>query len=397
MHACMVLSYNCKMICSSSLIISLILWSTSALHERYVKPDNPSSLSCPGQPCLTLDQYTQQAATYFTTGSTFLFLPGNHTLQTTINLTNISDLKFKRSTEYDSTIHCNRGKILCMGVIHLTIDGLTLKTTYIEVSESKGIVISNSIFLGNVTLSEYQYDTSVISCSNSNITIMNCLFEGNTGRKGGAISIYATSIDLINSTFFRNVARYGGGAIYAESSNITVRGTLTNDFSDSGTAVNIFSSNSAFLYGGAMYLDRTTAVFGGIQLDNSVNVGGVIKSALTFQNSILFNGNVAFTGGAIYIEYGTLKLSGNTTFMNNSADLSGGAMYGLSTNIEFHDNIIFSHNSADIGGGMYFVDVSLNISSGMKLNTSFNNASQYGGAIYYRDTLTHGQCTAYSI
>ena len=196
----MVLSYSCKMICSTSLIISLILWSTSALHERYVKPDNSSSLSCPGQPCLTLDQYTQLAATYFTTGSTFLFLPGNHTLQTTINLTEgISDLKFKRSEEKGSTIYGNRGEILCMGVINLTIDGLTLKTTHVEVSESTGIVISNSTFLGNRTL-----NTSPLTCSNSNITVINSHFKENTGDYGGAISIRVTNLDLINCTFIRN-------------------------------------------------------------------------------------------------------------------------------------------------------------------------------------------------
>ena len=376
------------------IIIVSFLWSTSALHERYVKPDNPSSLSCPdGQPCFTLDQYTKQAATYFTTGSTFLFLPGNHTLQTTINLTDIYNLKFKRSEEKGSTIHGNYTSILCMGVINLTIDGLTLKTTHLEVSESKGIAISNSIFLGNGTLNENS--TSTLNCSNSNIKVINSHFEENTGRKGGAISIRVTNLDLINCTFIRNMAHYGGGAIYANTSNIIVRGTLINDFNNSGTAVNIFSCNSAYLYGGAIYLDRTNVIFGGIQLDNSVNAGGVIKSALTFQNSILFNGNVAYRGGAIYTEYGTLKLSGNTTFMNNSADLSGGAMHGLSSVIEFHDNIIFSHNSANIGGGMYLENVSLNVISGMTLNTSFNKASKYGGAIYYEDTLNQYQCKAF--
>ena len=384
------------MIWSTSLIISiasLILWSTSALHSHYVKPDNPSSLICPGQPCLTLDQYTQHAATYFTTGSTFLFLPGNHTLQTTINLTDIYNLKFKRCEEKGSTIHGNYTKILCMGVINLTIDGLTLKTTPLEVSESKGIAISNSTFLGNGTLNGNS--ASALTCNNSTVTVINCHFEENTeSNGGGAISIEVTNLDLINCTFIRNMA-YVGGAIYAETSNITVRGTLINDFNDSGTAVNIFSCNSASLYGGAIYLDRTNVIFGGIQLDNSVNVGGVIKSALTFQNSILFNGNAAYRGGAIYTEYGTIILSGNTTFMNNSADLSGGAMHGLSSVIEFHDNIIFSHNSANIGGGMYLENVSLNVISGMTLITSFNNASRYGGAIYYEDELTQSQCTVH--
>ena len=382
------------MISSTSLIIIIVsfLWSTSALHEHYVKPDNPSSLSCPGQPCLTLDQYTQQAATYFTTGSTFLFLPGNHSLQTTINLTDICDVKFKRNAEQDSTIHGNGGKIKCMEVINLTIDGLTLKTTYLEVFESKGIVISNSRLLGNGT--QITTENNALICSNSNIMIINCHFEGNSGHDGGAINIEYTTLDLINSSFFSNMAYNFGGAIYALSSNIAVRGALMYDFNDSahGTAVNIFSGNSAS-DGGAIYLDSSTAIFGEAPLLFRDNVGGGIDPALTFQNSTsLFSGNFASRGGAIYIEYGTAKLSSNTNFMHNAADNSGGAMYVSNTDIEFHGNIIFSHNSAVIGGGIYFIDVSLKIASGMKLNTSFNNASRYGGAIYYDDTLTHFQC-----
>ena len=302
-------------------------------------------------------------------------MSGNHTLQTTINLTDIHDLKFKRSEEKGSTIHGNYTKILCMGVINLTIDGLTLKTTHLEVSESKGLSIYNSIFLGNGTLT-----ISVLTCNNSTITVINCHFEENTGLNGGAISIEVTNLDLINCTFFRNIAIFYGGAIYAMLSNITVRGWPAGALIE--TAVNIFSCNSA-LRGGAIYLDSTTAV----------------KSALTFQNSAsLFSGNVAYRlGGAIYIEYGTIQLLRNTTFMNNSAYVSGGAMYGLSTDIYFHDNILFLHNSADTGGGMYFVDVSLKIASGIKLNASFNNASRYGGAIYYEDTPTHYQCNAHLI
>ena len=382
------------MISSTSLLIIVsFLWSTSALHERYVKPDNPSSLSCPGQPCLTLDQYTQQAATYFTTGSTFLFLPGNHTLQTTINLTDIYDLKFMRSEEKGSTIHGNRGEIVSMGVINLTIDGLTLEKNHLQVFKSKGIMISNSTFLGNGTLTENS--TSTLICINSNITVINCHFEENTGFHGGAIRIEVTNLDLINCTFIRNMAHYRGGAIYAESSNITVSGNLMYDFNDSGTAVNIFSCNSASLYGGAICLDRTTAVFGGVPLLLQ-EVGGGIKSPPTFQNSTsLFSGNVAHKGGAIYIEYRTIHFLRNTTFMNNSADYAGGAIYGLSTDIEFHDNIIFSNNSAYIGGAMYFKDVSLKILSGMTLNTSFNNALRHGGAIYYKDASTQYQCGAY--
>ena len=135
--------------------------------------------------------------------------------------------------------------------------------------------------------------------------------------------------------------------------------------------------------------------------DNSAETvgGGIysIKSLLTFQSfSTLFHGNIANSlGGAIYIAYMKIQLLGrNITFTNNSANTMGGAMYCLSTQIDFHGNITFSHNSAKSGGGMYFVDVSLKILSGMKLNTSFNNASTYGGAIYYEDSLQYSQCVA---
>ena len=389
------------MVSSASLLIIIVsfLWSTSALHERYVKPDNPSSLICPGQPCLTLDQYASNT-TYFTTGSTFLFLSGNHCLQTTINLTDIYNLKFKRNEEQDSTIHGNGSKILCKGVINMTIDGLTLKATNLEVFKSKGIMIFNSTFLGNGTLSEYS--TGALTSNDSNITVIHCHFEENTGNSGGAISIEFTNLDLISSTFFRNMAYDLGGAIYAVSSNLTVRGTLMYGFTDNGRV--IFSGNTAG-NGGAIYLERTIAVFSGVLIffkDNSALkwVGGGIrsrKSSLTFQSSTtLFSGNFAnLSGGAIDTTYGTIRLlSGNTSFTNNSANFFGGALYGSSIDMDYYGNIIFSHNSAKRGGGMYFIDVSLKIITGMKLNASFNEASEYGGAIYHEDILTPYQCAA---
>ena len=205
------------------------------------------------------------------------------------------------------------------------------------------------------------------------------------------------NLDLINSTFVRNVAYYDGGAIHAESSNITVRGN-----NDSGEAVT-FSCNLASYSGGAIYLYRTTLVFSESVIlfqDNSATFfgGGIysIHSHLTFLSSTtLFTGNVAnWSGGAIHIIRGTIQLlSRSAIFTNNSARISGGAMYVSSTEMDFHDDIIFSHNSADIGGGMYFKNVSLKIISEMTLNTSFNNASSYGGAIYYEDALDLYQCT----
>ena len=58
---------------------------------------NSSSRDCPGEPCLDLHQYIKQAEKYFTDGSTFIFLPGNHTLQTVASLSNFSNVTLKES------------------------------------------------------------------------------------------------------------------------------------------------------------------------------------------------------------------------------------------------------------------------------------------------------------
>ena len=385
--------YVCKMkSLASILIVILLVWSASA-HVYYVKLDNYIPQSCPGQPCLTLDQYTQQAATYFTTGSTFLFLPGNHTLWTIINLTDISDVVFRGLKDQSSDItiiHGNGGNISCAGVINLTFDGLTLKTANLQVVRSKGVLLSDSIILDN--------SVSALNCSNSTITVNNSHFEGNKGDYGGAIRVeLLTKLEIIDSTFINNEAYYDGGAIHVENSSVSVKGTSNNI----KIAVT-FSQNFARRDGGAMLVDDNAVVlFSGMKVlfenNHSERDGGGIcslLSSLDFASSItLFSGNKARkgSGGAIWLGGEKIELSRNTIFINNSAD-NGGALYGFKTEVVFNENITFSFNSAGKGGAMYFEDVtSLKLLSGMKLNTSYNNATEYGGAIYHvdKDTITH--------
>ena len=368
----------------SILIIILVVWRASA-HVRYVKPDNftMASLSCPGQPCLTLHQYTQQTATYFTIGSTFLFLPGYHILLTTINLTGISDIEF-RSMEYQSSaitiIHGN-GDISFSKGINLNINGLTLKTTPMNVFSSKNIVIANSNFLG-----------SSLRCDNSNITVVNCYFKGI--RSGGAISIVSGDLALINSNFITNSA-FAGGAIFAKSSNVTMKGnSLHNDCVS-------FSENMSER-GGAIFLDHTTAVFKEtlviFERNRAILGGGIFStnSSLNFtRTTTLFIGNTASRdGGAIWLAFKKITFSRYTaSFINNKAHSDGGALYGSNTIMEFNGNINFSNNSAERGGGMFLSSVTLKFASAMNLTTSYNNASKYGGVIYYEDTLAFFQCT----
>ena len=49
---------------------------------------------CTAEQCLTLEEYVEDAASYFTSGTTLQFLPGNHTLSTVgfVEIWNVSNL-----------------------------------------------------------------------------------------------------------------------------------------------------------------------------------------------------------------------------------------------------------------------------------------------------------------
>ena len=364
----------------------LLTMLTPLTLAQYVKPDDSISLNCPGQPCLTLDQYTQQAATYFTTGSTFLFLPGNHTLWTTINLADISDVAFRGMEEQSSnitTIHGN--SITFTGVINLTIDGLTLNTTNLQVVSGEGILFSDSIFLDNIG--------SALDCRNStNITVQNCHLKGNKGEYGGAIHVELLhTLEIIDSTFIKNEAHYDGGAIYAEKSCILVSPKGTSD--NVSKTVITFSGNFAREDGGAMYLHETDVLFSGTGVlfedNDSGQNGGAIsskESSLNFNSSTtLFSGNTAKNGNGGAIRSAIPRRYYHTSCISGYFEDD----YGFRLN----DNITFSHNSAKRGGAMYLEEaVSLQFTSGMNLYTSFNNASEYGGAIYHAELATRDQC-----
>ena len=114
------------MIILTVVLLLVPVLSDSLRQIYYVKPNN-SSQSCPGQPCLTFDQYTTQQSIYFTTGSSLLFLDGNHSIHATIYLSNISDISFRgEGSEFDITLLCKAEVAFhCKNVSSLTIQGLT--------------------------------------------------------------------------------------------------------------------------------------------------------------------------------------------------------------------------------------------------------------------------------
>ena len=152
-------------------VLLLVCSATSDI--RYVRPADSPLSSCPGQPCLTLHEYVE--IDNFTNGTTLQFLPGNHTLQQSFSLVNISDVAFEAAFNHSVTnIICKDNvTIYCDRVIHLDIVGLSFilsqrgDVSALEFSESKSVFISDTVFQGSGEVTgraiRVEYSEAIIS------------------------------------------------------------------------------------------------------------------------------------------------------------------------------------------------------------------------------------------
>ena len=69
----------------------------------FVRPSE--NVTCPSQPCLTLNDYAREPGQYFLDNSTFLFLPGIHHLDYQLRVENVSNVNFfVFNEEKDNTV-----------------------------------------------------------------------------------------------------------------------------------------------------------------------------------------------------------------------------------------------------------------------------------------------------
>lgn len=207
------------------------------------------------------------------------------------------------------------------------------------------------------------------------ITLINCTFQSNVaappsgGGGGGAISAGGTDLTIVGSSFTGNGARVsaGGGAIRATYSRLLVLDSTfsTNDAWESGGALALFGS-TIFVHNSLFSANRANPP------NHFVNsLGGAITMAdskLSVTNS-RFSGNQAgYSGGAIYA-YGywttpeeTVVVTANSTFIDNAAQRDAsvsGSGLPIGGAIQVEDQVIlrsyntrFITNHAEIGGAI---------------------------------------------
>ncbi len=387
------------------LLLLQVITTVSSQPVCFVKPNASQAQECPGQPCFTLDQYTQQAGRYFTTGSHFLFLPGDHSLQTTLSITNVSNITLggEVSASGINIVCSNAGFFLIKNATNLTFQGLvfvslpnknitTGNRSIFNILNTRELTMLNLTFEGRGDLNEAPI--RAISFENSNITIVSCRF---TAFNGGAIYADRSNITLDGNMFSNNRAKQGA-AILAIGGTVTLKETLGNTF----------THNSAESEGGAVSCTNCHFIIKA-NPEGTRSTEVAISETVPFPFTTIFSNNQAYNGGALYLENSMASFKAtNLIFVNNSAEILGGAIQVSNSSLYLGEGTIDSHL---VPGSLecHLRDSSHNISKNCTRNITnpssvkeillslprnsaiavfSDNQADHGGAIYFINSCT---------
>ena len=247
--------------------------------------------------------------------------------------------------------------------IHSELNGFNHGSVYLHSTEG---VLQTCTFHNSTINGQYGIG-GALYISNSNMTVLQCLFKENTATySGGAIIMLKTRGSFVNCTFERNSAKglphkkTAGGAIFStDRSNITVQQSL-------------FKDNTATFIGGAIHIQKTRGSFVNCTfernsakgLPHKKTAGGAIfstdRSNITVQQSLFKENTATFSGGAIDM----LKTRGsfvNCTFERNSAKglphkkTAGGAIFSSHRSNITVQQSLFKENTATYSGGAIYM------------------------------------------
>jgi predicted outer membrane repeat protein len=186
--------------------------------------------------------------------------------------------------------------------------------------------------------------------------IQNCMAE-----KGGAVYAESSRVTIEGSTISGNTATakdYGGGGIYGKDAQITISGSTITSNRAVGTIA----------YGGGLYAEANSVVeikndseFSGNVSNNYGGGLGVYNgSSLTVDHSDIKSNTVTSpqgSGGGIFVDKSTALIQNNSTVSGNTSAYSGSGVYvyaGMNESSSFtvEDSTISDNNGGAQGGGI---------------------------------------------
>ncbi len=323
-----------------------------------------------------------------------------------------------------NTVSNDGGAVYIDGGSSIAFSGSNTFTTNIADDSGGAIYInkgSNISFSGTNTF-EANYSPNeggavTISSSGNIPSFTDVEFKNNSAdNQGGTIAILNGGATLDGATSFLVSSSDKGGAVYITNGTLTINDEVT--FEDitandggiihmTGGTANIYAElkNTTANNGGAIYMTNGTAnIYGVLSSNTALENGGAIclsgdLPVVNVHNNL--TGNKAANGGAIYVQSGTILISGDSsasdvTLSGNVASNYGGAIYingsRARLNVVGSCPIVFSTNTAASGGGaIYAYEGTISNFTPLVTFSSNTTTNGNGGALWL---LTANQAPA---
>ena len=172
------------MICSSRFRLSLFLiqlWIgliSCAMYHIVPSPDH----HCPVESCLALSSFAANVSLYLDRNTSLIFQPGNHTVHSELNVTNVTEFSMTSYSAKQSSVGITCDKLLSLLFFFEAVDYVHLsnlkffgcESTLSEIGPTEHTLIK--AILSNLILLEYTFESNkgrivIISAEYSNITI----------------------------------------------------------------------------------------------------------------------------------------------------------------------------------------------------------------------------------
>ena len=294
---------------SVHLLLLVPVLSLCGAAQYYVTPTEPANTSCPAQPCLTLNQYTNHSDRYFKSNTVFKFLPGTHFMDRPLEIKNVQNISLEAVVSSDGNddivypllvarFNCqsqtnndcfNFGQLrVCCSVLQLinvtqaAIDSVTVKTLYVT---AVTLIGCSELHIQSITAynENYSYNDTIfgIFAYQSNDIEMDSIQASNYSH---GLILYNTSNTNITDTSIVNSTSSGIVLLETETTKIINTTSASNNLNGMLLQLtnNTYIVNISLVHNGwvGMHLNRAkyTYFFDAIVANNQ-NVGMYLNRA----------------------------------------------------------------------------------------------------------------------
>ena len=174
-------------VCVHLLLLLVPILSLCGATQYYVTPTEPTNTSCPAQPCLTLNHYTNHSNRYFKSNTVFKFLPGTHLMNRPLEIRDVENISLEASDDNSdmypqlvAQFTCQNEAISdCIGLQSLVV------TLYVCCSAIRMINVTHAAIQGISVTVRIPHVSGVILQQCSHLYIQSMTYSGIQERDNG--------------------------------------------------------------------------------------------------------------------------------------------------------------------------------------------------------------------